>query len=266
MMSMKKNKTGPKILIIDIETAPILAYVWGIFDQNVALNQIKSDWHILSFAAKWLDDSPSKIYYADQRNTKDIENDKKLLEKIWILLNEADIVIGQNVKQFDKKKINARFLLHGMKPPSSYRLIDTLSIARKNFALTSNKLEFMSGNLNKKYKKLLHKKFPGFSLWSECLKGNIDAWNEMEKYNKYDILSTEELYKILAPWDNSINFDVYHEQLNHKCSCGSQDLKLNGYAYTSVGKFQRYVCKVCGRESRGRENLLGKEKRKSLNR
>lgn len=256
-----KNQ-GPRILFIDIETAPLLGYVWGLFDQNIALNQIHKDWHLLSFAAKWADDK--KMIYADQSRARNIENDKKLLEKIWKLLDEADIVVGQNVKSFDRKKINARFLAHGMSPPSSYRLIDTLSIVRKNFALTSNKLEYMTKNFNKKFKKLSHGKYPGFSLWSECLKGNKEAWREMKKYNMYDVLSLEELYYKLAAWDNSINFGVYSDDTKHVCSCGHDKFRNKGYAYTSSGKFRRFQCLKCGKESRGRENLLSKEKRQSL--
>jgi len=40
----------PKILLFDIETAPILAYTWDIWDQNIALNQIKQDWFVLSWS------------------------------------------------------------------------------------------------------------------------------------------------------------------------------------------------------------------------
>lgn len=262
----KKNSSKPRILILDIETSPLVTYTWGTFDQNIALNQIKSDWHLLSFAAKWLDDPPNKIMYADQSKVKDVQNDKELLKKLWVLLDQCDIVLGQNVKRFDVKKINARFLMHGMTPPSSYRIIDTLTIAKKNFALTSNKLEFLS-KLNKKYQKLSHAKFAGFKLWSECLNGNKEAWKEMKKYNCYDVLATEEIYKRLAPWDNTINFDVYNtDDLNHTCSCGSQEFKLNGLAYTSTGQYQRYVCKKCGKESRGKTNLLSKEKKQSLRR
>lgn len=262
-MSKEKKASGtPKMLFIDIETAPMLGFIWDLFDQNIALNQIKSDWHLLSFCAKWADNK--ELIYADQSKSKNIEDDRKLLEQIWKLLDEADIVVGQNIKRFDRKKINARFLMHGMKPPSSYRLIDTLTIMKSNFALTSNKLEYATDKLNKKYKKLKHAKFPGFSLWSQCLKGNKEAWAEMERYNKYDVLALEELYYILAPWDKTINFDVYNDEVEHVCSCGHKEFKNKGYAYTSSGKFKRYLCTACGKESRGKLNLLSKEKRHSL--
>src|ERR1700688_513244 len=163
------KQKGPKVLVLDIETAPIVAHVWGLFDQNIGLNQVKSDWHILSFSAKWLGDSPNKIIYMDQQNSKNIEDDRKLLQKIWELLDECDILLTQNGKKFDHKKINARFVINGMQPPNSYKHIDTLVLAKKHFGFTSNKLEYMSDKLCVKYKKQTKRKFAGFELWKECL-------------------------------------------------------------------------------------------------
>lgn len=262
-----KNNKHIKILLLDIETSPIISYVWGLWDNNVALNQIKKDWHILSFAAKWLDSD--KIFYFDQRNEKNIEDDKKLLEKVWKLLDDADVLIWQNGDKFDKKKLNARFILNGMQPPSSYRSIDTLKIAKKHFAFTSNKLEYLSNKLNTKHKKLKHEQFSGFELWKECLLGNKKAWDEMSTYNKHDVLALEEVYKKLIAWDNNttINFNVYHSGTETICSCGSTDFRLNGYNYTPTGKFQRYRCKGCGSEvkdSGKKNNKLSKDKREFL--
>ena len=255
-----KNK--PKILILDIETAPILGHVWGLWDQNVGLNQIKSDWHVLSWSAKWFGDK--KIMYQDQRTSKSIEDDKKLLEGIWKLLDEADIIVTQNGKAFDQKKLFARFILNGMKPPSSFKHIDTKQIASRHFAFTSNKLEYLTSKLCTKHKKLKTKKFQGFELWKACLAGNKAAWNEMERYNKADVLSLEELYTKLIPWDSSINFALYSDEPVDICSCGSKEFKRNGYCYTSVGKYQRHKCIKCGAELRSGQNEFSKEKRQSL--
>lgn len=240
----------PKILIVDIETSPIEAYVWGLWDNNVALNQIVKDWRIISWAAKWLDDK--KVMQYDLSGGLD---EKDILCKLWWLLNDADIVIGQNSKQFDVKKINARFIQHKMKPPSSFQQIDTKLLAKKHFEFTSNSLEYMSDKLCKKYKKLKHKKFPGMELWTECLKGNQKAWKAMAEYNIFDVLATEELYKKLAPWGTGINFNVYYGDEDARCTCGSTEFHKNGYAYSSTGKFQRFYCKKCGSELRSRQNL-----------
>jgi len=255
---------GPKVLIYDIETAPILAHVWKLWDNNVGLNQIENDWHLLSWSAKWLDAPEDQVMYMDQRKASNIEDDTSLLKAIWHLLDTADIVITQNGKKFDQKKLNARFVLNGMKPPSSYKHIDTRQIAYKQFGFTSNKLEYMTDKLCKKYKKLKHQKFPGFELWRECLAGNEEAWNEMETYNKHDVLALEELYKILTPWDDSVNFNLYHDGEETLCRCGSSAFMKNGFYYTSASKFQKYRCKDCGCETRGKTNLFSTEKKKSL--
>lgn len=251
------------ILIFDIELAPMELYGWALFDQNFGLNQIKKDWYVLSWAAKWLGSPEEEVMYADQRNEPDISNDYGIISQIWQLLDEADIVITQNGIKFDAKKLNARFILNGFPEPSSYRHIDTLRIAKKKFAFTSNKLEYMTDKLCTKYKKLKHNDFVGFELWAECLKNNPLAWTSMEKYNRYDVLSTEELYLILRPWDKTINFNVYHDG-GYQCSCGSIDLIWSGYDYSNSSKKERYTCNQCGQGHTAKENLLSKEKRQSL--
>lgn len=262
---MKKVASDrPKVLVFDIETAPILAYVWSLWENNVGLNQIHSDWYVLSWAAKWLNDPPGKMMCQSQRYAEDMENDKEILQGIWDLLNEADIVVTQNGKSFDQKKLNARFIIHGMQPPSSYKHIDTKLLAKKHFKFTSNKLDYLTKALGTKHVKSGHSKFSGFELWKECLLGNQDAWNEMIKYNKQDVLALQDLYQKLIPWDASINFNLYTSDTKIVCKCGSHDFQRRGFAFTNVGKFQKYRCKVCGAETRSRENLLSKKKKDSI--
>lgn len=249
----------PKILFFDIETAPILGYMWSIWDQTIGLNQIKQDWFVLSWSAKWLGDD--KIMYMDQRKAKNVENDKTLLNGIWKLLDEADIVVTQNGKDFDQKKLYARFIMNGMKPPSGFQHHDTKKIASRYFAFTSNKLEYLSDKLNKKYKKI---KNSGFTLWTRCLAGDLSAWKEMEEYNKYDVLALEELYMTLRAWDPKINYSVYTDEIDPVCVCGSESIKKKGFSYTSVAKYQRYICTDCGKSYQGRANLLTPEKNKAL--
>ncbi len=251
---------GPRVLLFDIETAPILGYIWRLWDQTVALNQIASDWYVLASAAKWLGED--EVMYLDQRSAKDIENDRPILKFMWDLLDEADIVITQNGKAFDSKKLNARFVISGFKPPSSYRHIDTKILAKKHFAFTSNKLEYLADKLCIKYKKLKHNKFPGFELWRECLKGNQDAWREMEKYNKWDVLTLEEVYCRLRAWDTTVTLGAYHAE--HVCQCGSRDLRKRGYYYTNINKYQRYKCNLCGAEFRDRTSAMSNEDKKKL--
>ena len=259
-MSTKNN--GPKILCIDIETKPMLFWAWGLGEQFIGLDQIEEDWRIMSFAAKF--EGEKEVIQYDLRNGINDKNEKVLLKKVWDLLDQAQVVVGQNSKRFDIKKLNDRFLHFGMGSPSPFRQIDTYVESKKYFSPTSHKLEYRSKQLNKKYKKLSHSKFPGLSLWKECIYGNKEAWTEMATYNIFDVLSTIEYYEILKPWITTINFNVFNDELKNSCNCGSTTLQKRGFNISNTGKFQRYHCTKCGAWTSSKMNLLSKDKRIAL--
>jgi DNA polymerase elongation subunit (family B) len=190
----------PKILIFDIETFSMTVEAWGLRDQNFGLNQIVEDGYVVAWAAKWLNDPPSKVMYMDQSKVKYKMDNRKLIKEIAKLLDEADIIVSQNGIRFDSKWINTEIENHDLNKPSSYRHHDLYRIAKKYLNLPSYKLEYMSNKFNKKYKKLKHKNFPGHDLWRECRKGNKKAWEEMKTYNIHDVLATEELYNRFKKW------------------------------------------------------------------
>ena len=255
--------TGPKILIFDIETAPIKAYTWGLWNQNIGLNQIKHDWHFLAWAAKWYGDPSSKVMYADNSKAKNVRDDRKLVKALWVLLDRADIVITQNGEKFDIRKFNARAVVHGLPPVSPFRSTDTLKESRRAFSFTSHKLAYMTEKVNKKYKKLPHNEYPGFELWVEVLKGNQRAWRVMKTYCIDDVLSTEELYDNIQGWIRTQNMANYFDDAKIRCRCGSTDIIKAGPVYTDVGKFQGYRCKRrgCNKRPRGNKNLFSTEKK-----
>lgn len=250
-----------KILILDIETAPIMGKVWDLWQQNVSLDQIESDWFIMSFAAKWYGEK--EVRYEDCRNS--LGEDKHLLTSLHSLLNEADCVIAHNGDRFDIPKINARFILNGFPPPSPYRSIDTVKLAKRTFKFTSNKLAYLTDKLCKT-KKLDHGKFAGWSLWNECMLGNKEAWDEMEEYNRVDVISLEELYTVLRPWSPMHpNVNTYNDKEECNCpKCGSNNITKRGFHYTNKGKYQRYRCTDCNGWSSSTTSENTMDKRKSL--
>lgn len=189
-----------KCLLVDIETWPVTAYIWQLKEQYVNLKQVEKDWSVAAWSAKWLGDPPSKLIYRSTEGQDDVRDDKTILRKLWELLDEADVVITQNGMAFDCPRLTARFILHGWRPPKPYKHIDTFKIAKRIGGFTSNSLEYLTKKLCKKYKKLSHRKFPGITLWAECLNRNKAAWREMRIYNIHDVLSMEELYLKLRPW------------------------------------------------------------------
>jgi len=234
--------TPAKVLLLDIETAPSLGWVWKKWEANVI--DFKSDWYILSFAYKWAD--------VDQIYTKGLidypgykrhsENDKALVKDLWKLLDEADIVIAQNGDSFDLPKINTRFLIHGLKPPTPYKTIDTLKIARKAFAFDSNKLDDLGHYLG------IGRKLPhtGFHLWRGCMDGNPESWVTMKQYNAHDVELLEKLYYKVRAWDRQHPQVNKGEIVGEACpKCASHNIQKRGFAYTLQRKKQRYQCRNC---------------------
>lgn len=252
----------PKILVFDIETKPIEAYCYGLFDQNIGIDMIIHDWNVLSWAAKWVGED--KIFYEDVSKQSNFRDDKNILPGIFNLLCECDVALTQNGIKFDIKKLQERFEVHGLGIPSPFRHIDTLRIKKRNFSLTSNKLAFSTDKFNKVYKKLDHEKYPGFKLHKECLKGNQDAWADMKEYNIYDVLSTEELYtNTLRKYDKTINYGVY-TGTGGCTNCGSDELTEKEFGYTKTGAFQTFLCRRCGSYSSSKNNELSKATKSRL--
>jgi predicted RNA-binding Zn-ribbon protein involved in translation (DUF1610 family) len=257
--------SSARIITLDIETSPILAYVWGLFKQFVNLNQIHTDWSILSFSYKVLGEK--KVYHHNTggRGSSKVRDDRALLRLLWSVLDEADIVVAQNGVKFDMKKINARFLESGMPPPTPFKVVDTMLEARRIAGFTSNKLAWLSEVLTETPKSE-HKLFPGFELWTECLADNPKAWAEMRKYNDIDIIATENVYLKLRPFIvGHPNVASYNDDTDPQCpKCGSKNLNSRGRALTQSGEYTRYQCKSCGGWARGRYTKNSISKRRAL--
>jgi len=102
-----------KILTIDIETIANLTWSWQVRARS-GWNAIDTEmeWDILSFGAKWY--GKKTEYYALDLEKKPVvkrlkngsttitpPDNKKLLDKLWELLDEADIVVGWNCVHVD---------------------------------------------------------------------------------------------------------------------------------------------------------------------
>jgi DNA polymerase elongation subunit (family B) len=245
--------TEIKILVFDIETSPMTAYVWGRHEVNIAMNHVKKESSVIAWGAKWLGDPPYKIIYRDQRGAKDIEDDRALLLPLWKLLNDADIVITYYGSAFDSPLLNARFMLHGFPPPKPYKHLDTYRIVKRVASFTSHKLEYLTDKLCTKYKKSGHARFPGMSLWTECLAGNKAAWDEMKKYNILDVLSTEELYNKIKAWTPSTMPNVSADATDCRvCGKGSK-MWHKGFEIKKSGRYHRYQCQDCYAWTTGRK-------------
>jgi uncharacterized protein YprB with RNaseH-like and TPR domain len=179
-----------KILYLDIETTPIKAWVWGLWDQNIAINQIIEPTEMLCFGARW-HGKKNVIFKSVHHDGK-----KAMLEELHALMEEADVLVGWNSAAFDHKHINREFLENGLRPPSPVKDLDLMSVVKANFQFPSNKLDYVAQALGVGAKV----KHSGFQLWIDCMEGNDKAWKEMKRYQLQDVNLLVDLYDILLPW------------------------------------------------------------------
>ena len=180
---------------LDIETAPMEVYVWSLrYNDFINPDNIIKDWSVLCWSAKWLFE-PEVMGEKVTGKQAIAREDASILTKMWKLLDEADIVVVQNGKKFDIPKLNTRFLLAGLPPPSYYQVVDTKEVATKKFAFSSNKLDYMNKILGIKGKEDME-----MQDWIDCVHGDEKALAKMLAYNKDDSVIMEELYLRLRPW------------------------------------------------------------------
>lgn len=239
MQTFNAPKDRPRILLLDLETFPNLSWTWGKYDQNVI--RFKQQTCLATYAAKWL--GGSEVFAKALPDFKGYRpgsyNDAKLVKDLWLLINEADIVVTHNGDQFDIKVFQARFIFHGLKPPKPFKTVDTKKAVKRVARFNSNKLDDLCSLLEheKKIK-------TDFDLWEGCINGDPASWALMVKYNKKDILLLEKLYLRLRPWiSNHPNFTVVNRSTCPKCN--SRNVTYRGFAITQSRRYRRFQCNDC---------------------
>lgn len=225
-----------KILTIDIETLPHEAYVWGLHDQHIALNQLKTPGTIACFAAKWFGEK--KIQFAGINEL----TERQMLQRAHDLLSEADAVVGWNSASFDIKWLQGQFIKHRFAPPQPFKQIDLLKTARAKFRVASNKLDYWAGFLGLGHKE----QTGGFDLWKACMAGDEKAWKTMRRYNIQDVRLTEQVYERLRPWIVSHpNIGVIDQ--HHCCpKCGGTKFQHRGQYTTRHQNYPQLQCRTTG--------------------
>lgn len=238
----------PKLLFIDIETAPALSYVWSLFQKSPINHEMQVErTEMLGFCAKWLDSD--EIISRDRR-------DEDMLETLWFLLDEAEFTVAHNGDRFDIKRINVEFLLNNFTPPSPYKQIDTLKMVKRSFGFDSNRLDYLARVLFGERKQ----KHDGFDTWVGCMKNDEHAWKVMMDYNAKDVVLLERIYLTVRAWDKSHpNVLTSFEQppTVPACTvCGSTDvLSTNKIVSTNAGRYVGYECQDCGAQMREHKSV-----------
>lgn len=257
-----KSKQGPKILLLDLESTPSIAAVFGRFKVNVGLNAVVSEggW-LLSAAWKFLgDEQVSSVVLTPEEAVK--ADDSRIVARLYELFEEADWVVAHNGNAFDIPLFRTRLVVHGFGMHKAVKQVDTLQIAKK-LKFNSNKLDGLAQQLG------LSRKLEnsGMTLWLDCMQGKQEALDTMQEYNEQDVALLEEVYLTLRAFNlKTPNAAHYHGDDKTRCqACGSDDVEYTGNSvFTAASEFKEVKCNCCGARSRSRQNSMTSEKRKSL--
>ena len=226
-----------KILIYDLEVSPTLGYTYGLWDTRVI--KVEKRPFIMSVSWRWYGES--KTHH--EGGVTNEEEEISVVDTIWGLFNEADIVVAHNANRFDNRVATAAFLRHNLTPPKPYRTVDTLRVARSVAKFESNSLNDLCDMFGIGRKS----EATHADLWYRCLQGEKKAWKLMKKYNNQDVDLLYKLYEKLRPYTkNHPNLgDI--AQLDGVCpKCASPDLRKEGTHARRNGRVQSYSCNSCG--------------------
>lgn len=229
--------TELKVLLFDIETAPLLAYTFGVWNVNIGMDQIKEQPRMLCWSARWLGTKGKAVMFESEHKT----SPKEMLTVLRDLLEEADYVVGYNSDRFDVPWVTEQFLVHGIELPSPYKQIDLFKIVKKHIKFPINKLDYVSLMLLGD-RKVQNR---GMRLWIDCMAGDEQAWKDMETYAKKDTLLLEPLFNTLKPFIKAFNMALFTGSEFACPHCGSESVQKRGFDRTLASKRQRYQCNDC---------------------
>lgn len=230
-----------KILLVDVETAPLRVYAWSLWEDDLNTNSIEEPGYTLCWSAKFLGEK--KIHFGSVRK----DGRKRMLKRIHSLMHKADALVHYNGAKFDIPVLQGEFLKEKMKPPAPSASIDVYRAVRGKFRFPSNSMNWVARELGLGQKT----KHKGMDLWKGCMAGDPTSWRVMEKYNKQDVRLLERVYNRVLPWiDNHPNHGMYSHPENPVCpNCRSTNVQKNGVTRKLSGLYGRYKCNDCGKWS-----------------
>lgn len=199
------NPQKPKILYYDIETALMRVDMFNLFvpGKFVSWKSIERKSFVVSWAAGWLDNGKIESASLTPGEAKR-GYDKRILQALWGLIDNADYVCGHNSNRFDNKFINYRFLKNNIPAPLGYRTVDTLAFARKYFKNDSNALEHWSLDLGGAPKDDMD-----IEDWKAVARGDEKAIRKMETYNRGDVRNGIVILKKFREWVEPSGIELF---------------------------------------------------------
>jgi len=230
-----KVQETPRILTLDVENSPHLAYTYDLWGADIPPDRILEPARLLCWAGKWHEQKTVQFY------SEYHDGVEAMLDELWSALNDADIVVTYNGLRHDIPIILRTLVDNGYPPVSPWQDVDLYQVVKRRFKFASNRLGYVTEAMG-----LPTKLETGVAqLWRKVLEDDDKAWTKFRAYNKQDVVVTEKLFDSLRPWIKAAHLGLWSGDMAACPSCGSTDLEPAGLAYTKTAKYARLVC-VCG--------------------
>ena len=195
---MGSQNRKAKIGVVDIETAPAIVATYQFHNTTISEKQVIEDGYILCWTWKELGKKEVVIRATPKGyGVGYVESLKDLRE----LLDDIDIVVHYNGRRFDIPFVNKEFLKYGIPPYSPIMHVDLWNATHRAFNFERSRLAYVTRIL-KQYKRMSTRKGEsgGFEGALACMRGDKKAMREMVKYNKLDVITTEEYFMLIRDW------------------------------------------------------------------
>lgn len=232
-----------KTLFWDIETSLQPAAVFQLANNDwIRPEALLGERYIICAAWKWADDK--KVHTVSvlddpKRYKRDPHDDKHVVETLRKIVTDADVIVHHKGDSYDRPFLNTRALFHKFPALPPIPSVDTYKVAKANFFLNSNSLDYLGTLLG-----VGNKIHTEYSLWLRILNGDRKAIQEMVTYNKQDVVLLEKIYDKLQPYvTNHFNRELLGEDGCPRC--GSQSVQSRGYHRALSRVYRRWQCQNC---------------------
>ena len=236
-----------KVLTIDIETSPHLAYTFQTRQAFITPIQVVEPTRMLSFAAKW--EHENRVLFESEYDWQSQENylsplrddyHEYMVRRAFELLDEADVVVGYNSDNFDLRHLRREFRLANLGQPSPFHSVDLYKVIKHDEEWMSHKLAYIT----ERYKLTGKMANDGWPLWIGCLAGDPKCWRQMRRYNKRDVVTTEELKQAVHDLVQMPALALLDDEplAEGHCPVCREQAQRRGYAYTKTRRYPRFYC------------------------
>jgi hypothetical protein len=216
-----------KRIFWDIETSPCLGLFWKPGKVYINPDNIVKDPAIICICWKWED--KKRVHSLEW----DHGDDGAMLEEFSDIAAEADELVAHNGDRFDLPFFQGRCLVNGLEPQPAHKTVDTCQIAKRQFRLSSNRLDYLGKVLG-----VGGKSRNDFQWWRDILIDNCPkAMANMVQYCKRDVSLLQQVWEKIRDYAKpKTHAGVMGHNDRWSCPhCGSEHTHTDKKRVTAAG-------------------------------